>query len=338
MNRGLSLYAFAFTLAFTCTSNAAVPLDEPASPPVAPIDICGTLQAAKPGPPPAILPADRPIRAIAFGDFGDGGCDQRKVASAMAEYDWTKPFDFGLTLGDNFYGNGLNSPTHPRWRTDWEIPYGPLGIRIYASLGNHDYYDQASPAAEIQRSQLSKSWCLPAPYYTFTAGPVQFFALDTDPIHQGKQSSKAQLDWLKTALAASEAQWKVVYGHHPAYSTGSEHGTETVPIRNALLPLLGDRVDVFLAGHDHDMEYLKPAKGVQFFVSGAGGHDLRVMGSDPEGRSLWAVGKTGGFTVLNADSSSLTVSFIDTQQMELCTVKLVKGQAAEVIKGCKKKG
>jgi predicted phosphodiesterase len=296
-----------------------------------------------------IKPGGRAVRVLAFGDFGDGGRAQRAVAAAMVRYDKDHPFDFGLALGDNFYEHGLNRPDHPRWRTNWDELYDPLGIQIYAVLGNHDYEDLRSPQAEIARSASpqNRSWCLPRSYYTFTAGPVQFFALDTTPLDKryldGKGPTKAseQREWLEKALAGSRAQWKIVYGHHPVFSTGSEHGRETAPVAKALLPVLSGpstHADVYLAGHDHDMEYLKPANGVQFFVSGAGGHKLRPMGPDPQKRSLWAVGNTGGFTVLEADENALTVRFLDTRETELCAVELVKGRPAQVIKGCKEQG
>jgi tartrate-resistant acid phosphatase type 5 len=55
-------------------------------------------------------------------------------------------------------------------------------------------------------------WRFPAPYYTFTAGPVQFFAVDTTEI------SEAEVLWLDRAIGASTARWKVVYGHHPIFA------------------------------------------------------------------------------------------------------------------------
>ena len=47
---------------------------------------------------------------------------------------------------------------------------------------------------------------------TFSAGPAQFFALDTNEV------SEAQLMWLDAELKKSSAKWKLVYGHHPIYS------------------------------------------------------------------------------------------------------------------------
>jgi tartrate-resistant acid phosphatase type 5 len=281
--------------------------------------------------PPAVLPADRPIRAVVFGDFGDGSLGQMRVAGAIARNDRREPLDFGLTLGDNFYPKGLDELFDPRWQRDWERFYARLGIRFYATLGNHDHYTVKGPEIEIQRSSHSASWCLPKPYYTFTAGPVQFFALDTNPIKHRAPAYEEQLEWLERALAASSAPWKVVYGHHPIFSTGPDGNTDEM-VEEVLPVLKRHQADVYLAGHEHVMEYLKADGGVSFFVAGAGGHALRHLGKDGDGRRMWAAGKTLGFLVLDAEAGggSLQMSFFDVRNSRLCRVKLVKGAAAEV--------
>jgi tartrate-resistant acid phosphatase type 5 len=253
-------------------------------------------------PPPVftVKPGARSVRVLAFGDFGDASDAQRLVAAAMARYHRRRPFDFGVTLGDNFYPSGMEAPSDPRWRTDWSALYDPLKIRFYATLGNHDYNQPNSPAAEILYSQRSRSWRMPAAYYTFTAGPVQFFALDTDII------SDKQLVWLSGELDRSPAVWKVVYGHHPIYSEG-QHEDNNVKI-DQLLPVLRDRADVYLAGHDHDMQHLKPEGRLHFFIAGSGGK-LRTIEAGP--RSLFAR-SANGFAVLEADERNLTVTFVES--------------------------
>jgi len=239
------------------------------------------------------------IRVVLFGDFGDGSESQRKTAAAIQKEHSEKPFDFGLTLGDNFYESGSESPTDPRWKTWWEDLYGPLGIRFYATLGNHDWKLSDSPAAEILYK--SESWSMPSPYYTFTAGEAQFFGVDTNEV------SEEQLAWLKTALEKSAAKWKVVYGHHPIYSAG-QHG-DTKRLVDRLLPVLRDRADAYFCGHDHDMQHLKPDAGVHFFVAGSGGAHQRPM--HPHPRTLFARTDVHGFAELEITGSHLTVRFVD---------------------------
>jgi hypothetical protein len=93
-----------------------------------------------------------------------------------------------------------------------------MGIPFFATLGNHDY--DGNPQAEIEYSSTSTTWRMPFTYYTFTAGPIQFFALDTDEGTAGrlvfrKAWTDTQAKWLADELEKSKATWKIVYGHHP---------------------------------------------------------------------------------------------------------------------------
>lgn len=255
-----------------------------------------------------------PVRLFAFGDFGVGTGNQKLTAAAMLDAHRTSPFDFAITLGDNFYNEGMASLTDPRWKTFWDDLYDPLGIRFYAVLGNHDWRLSDSPAAEILYTQRSPSWRMPSPYYTFTAGPAQFFALDTNEI------SEAQLLWLDEAIGKSLARWKIVYGHHPIYNVG-EHGDNKELIEK-LLPMLKGRVDIYLAGHDHNLQHLKPESGVHFFVCGGGG--ARLYKVTPDERSLFAH-SANGFAVIEANASELKVQFIDKDSKPLYDYTIGKG-------------
>jgi tartrate-resistant acid phosphatase type 5 len=252
-------------------------------------------------PPPlfSIKAAGLPVHVLAFGDYGDGGEGQKRVAAAMQQYHGQQRFDFAITLGDNFYPRGMESPTDTRWASWWSALYDPLNIQFYASLGNHDWNHPDSPAAEILFAQRSPSWRMPAAYYTFEAGPVQFFALDTNII------SEAQLQWLDTELARSRATWKIVYGHHPIYSEG-QHEDNNDKVEQ-LLPVLRDRADVYFAGHDHDMQHLRPEGRLHFFVAGSAGK-LRTI--EPGPRSLFAKGARG-FAMIAADADTLSVKFVE---------------------------
>lgn len=249
---------------------------------------------------------DKAIRVLAFGDFGTGSAAQKKTAAAMLEFHRKTPFDFGITLGDNFYDSGMTSPADARWKTWWEDMYSPLGVKFYASLGNHDWVNPDSPAAEILYSEKSSTWKMPAPYYTFTAGSVQFFALDTNDV------SEAQLLWLKEELDKSKAHWKIVYAHHPIYSDG-EHGDSSI-LKARLLPILKDKVDMYLVGHDHIVNHIKPENGIQFFVSGGGGAGLYKV--TPKERTLFAQ-SINAFAVIEADAREIKFRFIDSDNKPL---------------------
>ena len=268
-------------------------------------------------PPPVFnaSPLDRPVRVVAFGDFGTGSAAQMALGKTLTAYHAKRPFDFGVTLGDNFYSVGMESPSDPRWQTQWEHVYGPLGIPFYAALGNHDWGHPDSPAAEILYTRQTTTWRMPASYYSFTAGSVQFFALDT----QSVALSERQLRWLDEELSRSQARWKVVYGHHPIYSGGAYEDRPDLISR--LLPLLRHRVDAYIGGHDHNLQALRPEGNVRFYIAGGGGAGLYEL--RPYERSVFA-SRSNGFAVIDADANQLTVSLVDGDGTTVYTDTLKK--------------
>lgn len=260
--------------------------------------------------------ASAPIRVLAISDFGTGDEYQQLPADTMLKYHRAHPFDFGITLGDNYQDDGAHSPTDPRWQEYWASHYPQLGIPFYVSFGNHDWGSPDGPAAEILYSQKSAEWRLPAPYYTFTAGSVQFYALNTVLM------SEAQLLWLREELKKSTAKWKVVYGHYQVYSAVRGDNDELI---KRLLPILQENhVDVYLCGHEHLFQHLKRGGGVDFFVNGAAGGGARTVEQRRYQGLLFVAEKEQGFTVLEADGSSLTVRFIGEDGRQLYDYTLRK--------------
>jgi tartrate-resistant acid phosphatase type 5 len=254
-------------------------------------------------PPPVfqVIDPGTAIRVLMISDFGTDGVEMKRVAAGALAAHRERPFNLGLTIGDNIVPKGVVGLKDPRWRLDWEEQYGRLGTPMFAVTGNHDWGFADSPAAEILYSQRSSTWRMPALYYTFTAGPVQFFALCTPAM------SETQLRWLDQELGRSTARWKVVYGHYPIYSNAG-HG-DTPGYDRALLPLLRNRAQLYVAGHEHTMQHLESEDGMHFIVNGAGGQGIRAAKSGP--RTRYA-GSFYGFTVLEADAKVLKVSFVDT--------------------------
>lgn len=94
--------------------------------------------------------------------------------------------------------------------------------------------------------------------------------------------------------------WKICVFHHPLYSDGLTHGS-SLELRVMLEPILVQNgVDVVFSGHDHIYERLKPQKGIQYFVAGAGGQHERgiqpaaaTAASFDQDRSFMAVEVSG---------------------------------------------
>jgi tartrate-resistant acid phosphatase type 5 len=262
--------------------------------------------------------AEKPIRVLAFGDFGTGQDSQIENAATMRAHHKTRPFDFGITMGDNFYPIGMDSPLDPRWKTQWEDLYSPMGIQFYVSLGNHDYGQGGSPLSEILYSEKSKSWSMPARYYSFTAGAAQFFQVDTVDF------SERQARWLGEELAKSTATWKIVYGHYQIYSaTRGDNDEQQDDLVHSLLPILKKhKVDLYICGHDHNLQILKPEDGVNFVVAGSGGASTYELDEDYTRTAFQA--QTHGFAVIELDRDSLDVRLIDNTGKELSVLPLKK--------------
>jgi hypothetical protein len=60
----------------------------------------------------------------------------------------------------------------------------------------------------------------------------------------------------------------VAYFHHPLYSSGGKHGSET-DLRTQVEPLfLKYGIDIVFAGHEHFYERIRPQKGIYYFTVG----------------------------------------------------------------------
>jgi 3',5'-cyclic AMP phosphodiesterase CpdA len=82
---------------------------------------------------------------------------------------------------------------------------------------------------------------------------------------------KRQVKWMEEQLAKDDSEWKVAFFHHPPYSSGGAHGSDT-KLREVVEPIFVKYgVSVVLTGHEHFYERTKPQKGVHYFISGAGG-------------------------------------------------------------------
>lgn len=220
-------------------------------------------------------PAVQYLEFMAVGDAGSGNEGQRIVAGSMKEYALQNPVKFVLYLGDNFYPNGVDSVDDPKFQDHFEEIYDKtvLNIPFYVIVGNHDYTGDVY--AQIAYTQKSSRWTMPGLYYSFSRelndqDTVQFYALDTDPIVNGENVDE-QLVWFENQLqeCAPRARWNIVYGHHPFYSNGY-HGDSTEMI-DKVFPLLAQYgVDIYISGHDHDLQILAPVNGVHLHVNGAG--------------------------------------------------------------------
>jgi 3',5'-cyclic AMP phosphodiesterase CpdA len=209
------------------------------------------------------------LRFVALGDVGTGNQGQIAIAEVIKDYFQQRPFALTLLTGDNIYENGEIE----RIGATFERPYRFLrqkSIPIYAVLGNHDVRTNNG------RDQVNyPAFNMQGRYYTFSKSIVQFFALDTNE----NASWSEQLLWLEKSLARSTATWKVVFGHHPLYSSGV-HGSSSLLIEK-LSPLFSRYgVQLYVNGHDHNYERTELIEGTTYLTCGAGAKTRPVGHSD----------------------------------------------------------
>lgn len=205
------------------------------------------------------------VRFLVFGDSGIGTESQFAVAARMGDVCRERGCDFGVHTGDIMYPKGIQTPDDPWLRVAFEKPYAPLHLPIYLSLGNHDHYGNADAAVAYTAKSPSRAWVLPARYYTFRAGGVRFVALDTSV------PDDAQAQWAVGVMERSRKageRFVIAFGHHPRQSYGA-HGMPEATLGAWLDSVLCWRADVYLSGHDHDLQVIKDRCGVRQIVSGA---------------------------------------------------------------------
>ena len=225
-----------------------------------------------------------------LGDFGTGDRTQYELAAKMLDVHKRFKYELVILVGDNLYG----SERPQDFKKKFEEPYKPLldlGVKFYASLGNHDSREQRYYKPFNMDGKL---------YYTFNPKPeVRFFALEST------YPEPEQMAWLDKELSSSTSHWKIPFFHHPIYSSGERHGSD-VRLRQTLEPMfLKNKVSVVFQGHDHFYERTKPQNGITYFVVGSGGK-LRA-GNIDSGSGITAKGFDTdlAFTVAEIDGDDM---------------------------------
>jgi tartrate-resistant acid phosphatase type 5 len=258
------------------------------------------------------LAADPSLRFAVIGDYGnevEGKGDSAKQVADLVK-SW-KP-EFIITTGDNNYPTGeketfdKNVGKHyrdflPNYTGEF-FPYSkPDMNRFYPSLGNHDW--ECKKCVENQKPKPYLDYFeLPGNerYYTFTWGKAEFFVLDSDPrvkdIKGGVNSVQAK--WLKKELSKSTALYRVVYFHHPPFSSG-KHGDHP----HMQWPFAAWGASIVLSGHDHNYERLIIDE-IPYVVVGTSGNVLYDIPGKKKGSLI-------------RDNSGFGAMFVEEEQKSL---------------------
>jgi len=286
--------ACAFVALVCCVSSEQARSAAVAAPAPAP----GSTSAAVRQPSGQVALPNKPdtLHFAVIGDNGTGAKAQYDVGQQMLNWHGRFPYPIVLMMGDNIYG----SDRPQDFVAKFEAPYKGLldkGVKFYASLGNHDSREQRYYKSYNMDGKL---------YYTFKAPKedVRFFALETTYMDPD------QVKWIEDELKKAGEKWKIVYFHHPLYSSSRTHGSQ-LKLRAVLEPLfIQYNVSLVLNGHDHAYERIKPQNGIQYFVEGSSGQLRR--GDLRQGSPLTAFGNdtVQTFMLMEVDGDNLTFNAI----------------------------
>ncbi len=275
--------------------------------------------------PPASKFSSKGLNFLAMGDFGTGNVHQRAVAHQMSVFakKLDAPLDAVLALGDNFY----KELKPDRFKNHFEdmYPKSDFDCPFYACLGNHDYgplYDSNQGAIKAQmqvdyaKNNPASRWKLPSKWYALELpNPekplVKIIILDGN-FAAGAMTPQEKLDQKRFLDAEVEkktkAPWLWMITHFPMFSQTTKRGD------NSKLELwLGNYLkshpfDLYLSGHDHNLQHLRmPGYKNNFVVSGAGGASLYEVEQSNRGFTK----KILGFNHLHVSEEEMTVQFID---------------------------
>jgi Calcineurin-like phosphoesterase len=210
---------------------------------------------AAPGGPAFPSPAkpQAPATVWAVGDGANGSDESRRLARTIAA---GRP-ERVLYLGD-VYETG----TADEFRTNFDGVYGGLVPIMVPTPGNHEWANRADgydPYWESITGHPTPHW------FAITVGGWRVLSLNSE-----EPTNPAQLRFIAAQLAAARGRCIIATLHRPRENAGS-HGdyAEVDPLWRRLR----GRATLVLAGHDHNLQRMRPVRGTTQFVIGAGGRE-----------------------------------------------------------------
>ncbi len=228
-----------------------------------------------------VEPAGTPQVFIGAGDIGACGLPHSQRVAALID---TIPGTV-FTLGDNAYPNASATDYANCYAPTW----GTFKKRTHPTSGNHEFqeYHHDTTADGYFGYFGVAAGTQPMGIYSYGLGSWHIIVLNSsfeESVAAGRALSRdKQLDWLAKDLAAHPAPCTLAMWHHPRFSSGTAHGSDTLlqPFWQALYDA---NADVILVGHEHNYERFAPqkpdgtldsARGIREFVAGTagGGYD-----------------------------------------------------------------
>ena len=279
------------------------------------------------------------LNLLVANDLGRNGYyDQKTIAATMGALADSIDVECVVAPGDVHHFEGVRSTSDPLWLTNYELIYShpELMIPWYCLLGNHEY--RGNTQACIDYTHISARWNMPSRYYTLKlqtdeGTSLRLIMLDTSPLidkyrndatypDAAQQDRDRQLQWLDSVLTSSSEDWVVVAGHHPIYADTGKDSSERADLQHYLNPILlkhEKKVDLYICGHIHNFQYIRPKRCTIDYVVNTSASLSRQKVNDVEGTRF----KSGesGFSLLSASKQHLKLHLMDKQGNLLYSVE-----------------
>lgn len=217
----------------------------------------------------------------------------------MHSYSALTNVSFVLSLGDNFYPNGVESVDDYRFTSTFTDVYLKNDLKNtpwFIIAGNHDHR-QRKVDYQIEYSKRSKIWKFPDYIHILELNikskrrirTVKFIMIDTtimcnlyefnNPYPNSLNQTYFNLldDILRNKL--NKKDLKILVGHHPVYTAMEKRWNHQNCINQHVLKLIKTySINSYISGHDHTLQYSSTksnrindnSKLIHLFITGAG--------------------------------------------------------------------
>ena len=235
-----------------------------------------------------------------------------------------KPVDFGLQTGD-YVDNGSNYAMWTEMQNAFSAAFP--GVSFFHTLGNHEYYGDASGRISADLLQLPGK-----DYYSVEYGDV-YVAV----INNSADLTEA-CAWLRQDAAQSTCMWKVLSIHQPPYYTNAKNGGSEK--FHELIPAAAEAagIDAVFSGHDHSYARIMARdgaavteNGVTYFICGDLGEKSRdqnyAISSDFD-YAYCEQGYEGLILYVTTNDKTMTVSAYDSKDGRLVDSAVLQSRCA----------
>ena len=252
----------------------------------------------------------------------------------------TGSYDFGIQTGDV-----VDSPTNFAKLDEMVqlLNAKELGSAdVIHVLGNHEFEgdgnaDIAGSVFALPKHSMGSCWS--TTYGNVYVAVINYSGVGSD--------MKAAAEWLVQDAKASDAAWKILTVHQPAYYTNTTGGNASMA---QYIPAAADEagIDVVFSGHDHSFARTNPLKageidaedGVYYYICGSSGEKSYSINSQNVFDYSKVFAKTtidfnAVYLSVEATQSKMTINVYDMQAdgserlLDSLTLKSLTGSCAE---------